>query len=175
MDERIIAISGAILAAIITSLFAPSVLYAFKNKYQSKKEAFDLAVRALARYYAEALDPGLQKNKVVYKGINRKVEMTPNTSGLLVKARSYVKANFTKSAYDELEKAIITEISIDNIPNVDFEKQRDIAVEKMAKELNRDICIYILKVVVMVSLVIFIFFLGYQLGRPSAEGIVINH
>ncbi len=164
MEFNYLVVLGAIVTAIITSLFSPTVVYFFKIRHKAKIDAFNLAVRALARYYAEALDLEFQENKPTCKGKSQNVRISSNTSGLLAKARSLVKTNFSAKAFEEYDEAARTYVSIETVPNEEFEKQQDKALDILAKEINKDIILQIIRILVIITCIIFVFLLGYSFG-----------
>ena len=52
------------------------------------------------------------------------------------RSRGMVKAFFSEEAYKVFDEALRTPISIENIPNLNFENARVKAIIKLAKELE---------------------------------------
>jgi hypothetical protein len=167
MDFKYLIALGAIVSALITSLFSPSVLYFYKKKHQAKSDAFNLSVRALSRYYAEALDPEYQNKRVTYRDMLQLVYISSDTSGLIAKARAHVKTYFSDKAFKEYDKAIRTHLSIENSPNIDFEAQQAKAQAILAKELDKEIVPLIIRVILLIACIFLVFLLGYAFGTMS--------
>jgi hypothetical protein len=136
----------AIIAGIISGLISPLVLswlqhrliWKSQKRYEIKLKTFTDAVSALSSLETDSLDPQLQANKQVYKGIQRMVELRPETIELLERARGMVKAFFSAEAYQKLDQALKTKISIENVPNIEFEENRTAAIVSLANELGID-------------------------------------
>ena len=68
--------------------------------------------------------------------MTRMVELRPETEALIEKSRGMVKAFYTEETYNKFVKALKSKISIENIPNIEFEEMRISAIVGMAKELG---------------------------------------
>jgi hypothetical protein len=64
------------------------------------------------------------------------VEARPKTLELMERSRGMVKAFFTQALYDAYDEALRAKISLDTIPNIDFEEKRTKAILAMSKELG---------------------------------------
>jgi len=85
-----------------------------------------------------ATDINFQKGKPKYKGIRRIVEFRPETIKLIERSRGMVRAFFSDVVFNKFDQALRTDVSLDNIPNINFEKNRTAAIVEMAKELGID-------------------------------------
>jgi hypothetical protein len=136
----------AIIAGIISGLISPfivswlqhRIIWRSQKRYEIKLKIFTDAVTALSSYETDALDPQLQANKQEYKGATRRVEIRPETSELIERARGMVKAFFSDEAYHALDRTLRKKLSIENIPNIEFEENRTAAIVLLAKELGID-------------------------------------
>jgi hypothetical protein len=102
----------------------------FKWAAEKKHEAFNMAVRALAKYEIDATDSELQKlkmNSQIYK-------LRPETIGLVAKSYAFVRVHFSEQAYKKFTEAMGVELS-EGKDNVDFQAKVDEAVKAMGDEL----------------------------------------
>ena len=101
-----------------------------------KYSIFNDAVRAMSLYALDALDPGLQSEKKAYKGLKRQTECRPETWELMGRSQDMVRAFFSQASYTAFDKALRTKVSIEDVPNVEFEEARAVAIDKMSEELE---------------------------------------
>lgn len=135
---------SAILAAVIAGLISPIVVLWLQHRYvwrlqkrlEMKYSVFQDAVRALSLWSRDALDLDLQTNKPDYKGTQRKTELRPETDELLERSKLMVQAFFSPKVYGSYDAALRSHISIEEIPNTDFEKRSVAAILAMARELG---------------------------------------
>jgi len=99
---------------------------------------FSDAIRAMSQYETDVLDFELQANKKSYKDARKKIELRPETSSLIEKSRGMVMAFFSKDTFEKYDKVFKEEISIDNVPNIEFEERRTQSILAMAQELGID-------------------------------------
>ena len=97
---------------------------------------FQDAVRALSLWATDALDPGLQSKKATFNNVTRVTEARPETWELIEKSRGLVHAFFCSETFTAYDEALRAKISLQNIPNEDFEQKRTKAILLMAKELG---------------------------------------
>lgn len=136
--------TGAILAGLISGILSPIILSWLQHRIIWKKQKtlemkhsiFLDAVRALSCWACDAMDPGLQSSKVSFEGTSRKTELRPETVELMERSKGMVQAFFSKETYGAYETALHSHISIDNVPNEDFEGKRTVAIVAMASELG---------------------------------------
>jgi hypothetical protein len=134
----------AIIAGLISGLISPTILSWFQHRLIWKKQKrldikfniFTDAVTALSSLETDSTNPNLQKNKSTYKGMTRAVELRPATEELIEKSRGMVKAFYAEETYNKFDKALKSKISIENIPNIEFEEKRVSAIVGMARELG---------------------------------------
>lgn len=134
----------AIIAGILSGLLSPLVLSWLQHKiiWKSQKRAeikmktFVDTLTALSSLETDALDAELQSNKKEYKGLTRIVELRPGTIVLIEQARGMCRAFFSKDTFEKIDKAMRAKISIENVPNSEFEECRTIAIIAMATELG---------------------------------------
>lgn len=137
---------NAIVAGIISGLISPLILSWLKHRiiwksqkrFEIKLKVFTDAVTALSYLESDALNFFLQKNKPIYKNMQKTTEFKSETIELKERARGMVKAFFSHKAYEKLDHAFRTKISIEGTPNIEFEKNRIEAIETLAKELGID-------------------------------------
>lgn len=139
MKEAIIAgfISG-LISPLILSWLQHKIIWKRQKRFEIKFNIFSEAVSALSAYETDSLNPNLQKNKSEYFGSTRMVELRPETEQALERTKGMVKAFFSDETYQVLDKALRSKISIENIPNTTFEKNRTATILEMAKELGID-------------------------------------
>ena len=134
----------AIVAGIVSGLLAPIVVLWAQHKIVWKKQrttehklaVFNDAVRALSLRAVDALDPELQA-RTAAAPVRRETEYRPETLELLESAKAMVRAFFSKEAHEAFcEAADKTRISLDTIPNQEFEGARVKAIQKMASEVG---------------------------------------
>lgn len=101
-----------------------------------KYSVFMDAVKALSLWSRDAMDPGLQSNKSSYKDTTRVTELRPETTELLERSKGMVQAFFSKNTSNTYQTALRAHISIDNVPNEDFEEKRTAVIIAMASELG---------------------------------------
>ncbi len=94
------------------------------------------SVRALSLWARDAMDPDLQSNKTSHKGSSRLTELRPETVELLEKSKGMVHAFFSQDVFTAYETVLHARISLDNVPNEDFENKRTAAIVALAKELG---------------------------------------
>jgi hypothetical protein len=137
-------LKDAIIAGVISGLMSPLILAWLQHKIiwkaqkrdEIKMEAFIDTLTALSSLETDALDTELQSNKKSYKGLTRLVEFRPETIVVKERARGMVRAFFLKETFEKVDKAMREELSIENVPNIDFEESRTIAISAMAAELG---------------------------------------
>ena len=134
----------AIIAGVISGLMSPLILAWLRHKIiwkaqkrdEIKMNAFIDTLTALNSLETDALDTELQSNKKPYKGLTRVVEFRPETIIVKERARGMVRAFFSKETYEKVDKAMRTEVSIENVPNIDFDENRTLAISALAAELG---------------------------------------
>jgi hypothetical protein len=140
MNEYVIGFISGILSGIISplilSILQHKVIWKKQKKHEIKTSAFNDAVRALSLYAADALDPKLQSEKTNHKGVQRRIELRPETVAIIETSRDNIKAFFSPQAYIAFDTVLKAKISIDDIPCTDFEEKRTNAILKLSKELG---------------------------------------
>ena len=131
-----VGILSGIISPLFLSLLQHKWIWKSQKKLEVKYSIFNDAVRALSLYSADALDPKLQSEKASYKGFSRQVEMRPETAELIQRASGMIAAFFSKEAYSSFEKAIREKISIENVPNMEFEEALSTAIICLSKKLG---------------------------------------
>ena len=137
MRDAIIAglISG-LMSPLILSLIQHKLIWKRQKKFEIRYTVFSDAVRALGQLSTDALDPRLQGQKAEYKGRTRIVELRPETSELMERSRGMVNALFSDRASSAFDKALATEISIEEVPCIEFEENRTDAIIRLSEELG---------------------------------------
>ena len=136
----------AIVAGLISGIISPFIVSRLQHKViwqrqknlELKHKIFEEAVRALSMWASDAMDPKLQSEKSSFKGTSRITEMRPETVELMEKSKGMVQAFYSSESYSAYEHALKGHISIDNVPNTEFEERRTNAIITMAKELGID-------------------------------------
>ena len=134
----------AIIAGMISGLMSPLILSWLKHKIiwkaqkrnEIKMAAFTDTLTALSSLETDALDMELQSNKKEYKGSMRVVELRPETIILMEKSRGMVRAFFSEATFKKVDKAFRKKVSLENVPNVEFDESRTTAIIAMAEELG---------------------------------------
>ncbi|MBI9086293.1 MAG: hypothetical protein JEZ11_22020 [Desulfobacterales bacterium] len=134
----------AIIAGMISGLMSPAILSWLKHKIiwkaqkrnEIKISAFTDTLTALSSLETDALDTELQSNKKEYKGSMRVVELRPETIVLMEKSRGMVRAFFSEATFKYVDKALRDKVSIENIPNIEFDESRTTAIIAMSEELG---------------------------------------
>ena len=134
----------AIIAGVISGLMSPLILAWLRHKIiwkaqkrnEIKMNAFIDTLTALSSLETDALDVELQSNKKSYKGLTRIVEFRSETIVVKERARGMVRAFFSKETFEKVDKAMKEKVSIENVPNINFEESRTSAISAMAAELG---------------------------------------
>jgi hypothetical protein len=137
-------VKDAIIAGIISGLMSPLILAWLRHKIiwksqkreEIKMNAFIDTLTALSSLETDALDVELQSNKKAYNGLSRIVEFRPETIIIKERARGMVRAFFSQETFEKVDKAMRTQVSIENVPNIDFEENRTLAISALAEELG---------------------------------------
>lgn len=131
------------IAGLFAAIVAPLVTAGLaRRNWQSQKlldlkyEIFRGATAALAAWLTDALDVRLQSGKAEWKGMSRHVEMRPETSQALEHYRGLVAAFFSDDVSQKYDQACRAKVSLDNVPNVEFEEKRVAFVDAAAIELG---------------------------------------
>jgi len=137
MNEALLAgfISG-FLSPLILSWVQHNIVWKTQKKLTIKFDIFTDSISALSKLMTDAYDLELQSNKAEYKGIQRLVELRPETAHLVEHSRGLVKAFFSDAAYEKFDKALRTKVSVETIPDIEFEKNRTETIIEMAKDLG---------------------------------------
>jgi hypothetical protein len=136
--------NDAIIAGMISGLMSPLILSWLKHKFiwkaqkrnEIKMAAFTDTLTALGSLERDALDAELQLNKKDYKGSMRLVELRPETIILMEKSRGMVRAFYSEATFNKVDKALREKVSIENVPNGEFDERRTTAIKAMAEELG---------------------------------------
>jgi hypothetical protein len=138
-----VSLVGAVIAGLFAAIVAPLVTswlarrnWRAQKHLELKYEIFKGATAALAAWLTDALDVGLQSGKAEWKGMSRQVEMRPATSQALEHYRGLVAALFSDGVSAKYDEACRAKVSLDNVPNVEFEDKRVAFVEAAAAELG---------------------------------------
>lgn len=141
MDDKLM---GAIIAGILSGVISPLVLSWLQHRviWKSQKQLeikfviFQDAVRALSLWATDALDIHLQSNKASHNGLTRVTEARPETWELIEKSRGLVQAFFSSETFAAYDEALRANISLQSIPNEEFDQKRTKAILLMATELG---------------------------------------
>lgn len=127
---------SGIVSPLVLSWLQHKCIWKSQKKLEIKYSIFNDAVRSLSLYATDALDPKLQSEKLSYKGKRRLVEMRPETNELMQRSRGMVKAFFSEVAFESFDSALRANISIEEVPCLDFEEKRTTAIVKLSEELG---------------------------------------
>jgi len=68
--------------------------------------------------------------------MSRQVEMRPETAQAIEQYRGLVSAFFSADVAQKFDEAVRTKVSLDNIPNADFEERRLAFIQAASRELG---------------------------------------
>lgn len=138
-----VSVMVAVIAGLFAAIVAPLVTaWLARRNWRAQKllelkyEVFRGATAALAAWLTDALDVGLQSGKAEWKGMSRHVEMRPATSQALEQYRGLVAALFSVDVSQKYDQACRAKVSLDNVPNVEFEDKRMAFVDAAVRELG---------------------------------------
>lgn len=139
MKEAIIAgfVSG-LISPLILSWLQHNIIWRNQKRLEIKYGIFSDAIRAMSLYETDALDFELQSNKKSYKDSIKAIELRPETSELIEKSRGLVMAFFSKESFGAYVQVFKAKVSIENVPNIEFDEKRNASIVAMAKELGID-------------------------------------
>lgn len=133
----------SVVSGIVAALLAPIITESLhmrnwrrQRRLELQYQVFQEAVTALARLLADALDPELQRSTGALLDVDRDTRLRPLTSESLEATRGMVAAFFSQDTAGLFEQAQRTRISIQTVPNIDFETARRNAVVAMTRELG---------------------------------------
>jgi hypothetical protein len=135
-DALIAGLISGIISPLIVSLIQHKVIWKRQKTLEIKYSLFNDAVRALSQLSTDALDLALQSQKPESNGVSTTVHFRPETKELIEKSRGLVMAFFSQQTSRAYEDALATRISVDDIPCLEFEKNRTLAIVLLAKELG---------------------------------------
>jgi hypothetical protein len=135
-DAIIGGIIGGLISPLLLTVLRHFIIWRAEKYLEMKAQIFDEAISAFAKRATDALDPALQSQKANYKGFARETEYRPDTLELLERARAQVHAFYLPEAAAKFDRAANVKLSIDNIPNVEFEEARTEAISALASELG---------------------------------------
>jgi len=135
-DAIIGGLMGGIVSPLILAVLKHFIVWRSEKRLELKGKVFDEAVSALAKRAVDALDPQLQSKKQSAGGLVRETEYRSETLELMERSRSQVRAFFKAEAADRFDKAANCKLSLDNIPNTEFEAARTEAISALASELG---------------------------------------
>lgn len=127
-------IFGGVISPLITSWLSRRT-WRRQRRFELKYEVFRGACAALAALKTDALDPSLQKQTQAFEGVARQVELRPETSHALEHHRGLIRAFFSADVVAEYEEALLTSVSIMDVPNKRFEK-KTLGFIKASRELR---------------------------------------
>ena len=139
-----VSILVAVIAGISAGCVAPLVTasltrrnWRLQKRLELKYEIFRGATAALGAHLTDAHDVELQENKpTTADGRTPLVAMRPETSQALEQHRGLVAAFFTDDVYGKFDEAGRAEVSIQSVPNTDFEEKRAAFIKAAAAELK---------------------------------------
>lgn len=136
MDAIVGGIIGGLISPLLLTVLRHFIIWRAEKYLELKAQIFDEAISALAKRATDALDPELQSQKVNYQGFARETEYRADTLELIERARAQIHAFFRSETAEKFDRAANVKLSIDNIPNVEFEEARTDAISALASELG---------------------------------------
>lgn len=124
------------MSPLILAWLRHKIIWKSQKREEIKMNAFIDTLTALSSLETDALDVELQSNKKAYNGLSRIVEFRPETIIIKERARGMVRAFFSQETFEKVDKAMRTQVSIENVPNIDFEENRTLAISALAEELG---------------------------------------
>ena len=129
-------ISAGVIAPFVTALLTKRN-WRRQKRLELKHEVFLGATAALSAQLVDAHDIVLQENKPSTKsGRTPLVAMRLETSQALEQHRGLVAAFFTDDVYVKFDEAGRAEVTIESVPNTDFEEKRKAFIQAAAAELQ---------------------------------------
>lgn len=136
--------TDAIIAGVVGGIISPLILAFLKHFFvwraeklvELKSKIFDEAISALAKRSADALDRELQSQKQTSAEFRMQIKFRPETLDLIERARFQVHAFFLAETATKFHKALCAKLSLDDLPPLEFEEARRVAVLAMASELG---------------------------------------
>ena len=135
-DVIVVGLISGVVSSVTVMWLQHHFVWRRQKLIELKTAIFQDAIRALGMYAADALDTALQASKTTHKGLVQTVASRPETGELMERSRGMVQAFFSPATYKAYDEALREIISLDNIPNQEFDKKRAVAVLAMAKELG---------------------------------------
>ena len=147
LEKMTISLWVSILVAIIAGLFGGLVgplidhgllrrRWRSQKTFELKYDTFRGAVEALAAWAADAVDFDLQRNKPEYQGTIHKTHLRPSTEQAVEHHKGLVEAMFSPRVISAFDAVLRSHISIENVPNTEFEEKRSAFVVAAASELG---------------------------------------
>jgi hypothetical protein len=138
-----VSILVAVLAGIFGGIVGPTVTdrlsrarWKSQKAFELKYEAFQSATKAIAAWEADALDFALQKHKPTYNDSTPVVAKRETTIQALSHAESLIDALFSAAVGKTFDAMLKSHVSIDNVPNTEFENCRKAFVVAAALEMG---------------------------------------
>lgn len=135
-DALIAGLISGLISPFLLSLIQHKVIWKRQKTLEIKYSIFNDAVRALSQLSTDALDLALQSQKPKSNGLTPTIHFRTETKELIEKSRALVTAFFSQPTSRTYEEALATRISVDDIPCVEFEKNRTLAIVLLAEELG---------------------------------------
>lgn len=138
-----VSILVAIVSGIFGGIIGPFVAdvlskhrWRAQKKFELKYAAFESALNAISAWAADALDTKLQSEKVAYQDTVPVTNRRPETAQALEHSKGLIETWFTDTVNSKYLEVLRSKISIDNIPNTEFEEVRIAFILAAASELQ---------------------------------------
>lgn len=135
----LVAIVSGIFGGIVGPFVADSLSkrrWRSQKKFELKYTAFESALNAVAAWEADALDTKLQGEKVPHQGTVPVTNRRPETAQALEHSKGLIKTWFSETVNSKYEEVLRAHISIDTLPNTEFEEARIAFILAAATELQ---------------------------------------
>ena len=135
----IVAIVSGIFGGIIGPFVADILSkrrWEAQKKFELKYLSFECALNATSAWAADALDTKLQSEKVTHQGAVPVTNRRPETAQALEHSKGLIETWFSDEVNSKYLNVLRSHISLDNIPNTEFEEVRIAFILAAAGELN---------------------------------------
>lgn len=135
IDALIAGFIAGIISPLLLSLIQHQLIWKSQKLAEARREFFGEAVKAIAMFESDALDPGLQQQPST-GGLRPVTRFREETRVQIQKSLSLVEAFFSTEASDAFQKALSTNVSLNTIPSVEFSTRRTMALKLLARDVG---------------------------------------
>lgn len=134
----------SLLSGVFGSIIGPFVIHKLYAKrwrdqkgFELRQSSFDKSLQAVSSWQADAFDVNLKnQSTATAQGTRPLTYMRPATTQALHEANGLIKVWFSNDVYNKFDKLLKSTLSINNIPNEQFENARTEYMEAAKKELS---------------------------------------